>query len=321
MVRCGPARYAARSCDHLVELPSLRRWLQTSLRDFQPDLVHAHLFQATVAVATLPRRPGERRLVTHHHGSWLPPGPRGRVRRVLDEWANRRYDRVVAVSSAVSRYLIEEYRYPPTKVVTIPNGWEGEPLQRPEPGERPPTVVCVAGLRREKGHDLLVSAFASVREQVPDSRLVLVGDGDLRPALVEQVKAAGLADSVQFAGMVDEVWPYLAEADVFALASRSETFGMAIVEAMAAGLPVVAPATGGILELVVPGQSGELFAPGDVDALAAHIVRLLRSPELRLRMGKASQDFAESFRMETTVRRYFELYESLLPGVRRGNAL
>jgi glycosyltransferase involved in cell wall biosynthesis len=158
----------------------------------------------------------------------------------------------------------------------------------------------------------VVSAFATVHRQLPDARLVLVGDGELRPALVEQVDKAGLEGSVEFVGVVDNVWPYLHDADVFALASRSETFGMVVVEAMAAGLPVVAPPVGGIPELVTPGLNGELFPPGDCDALAAKILRLLRSPELRTRMGAAARRSARAFRMETTVQRYFELYGGLV---------
>jgi glycosyltransferase involved in cell wall biosynthesis len=117
---------------------------------------------------------------------------------------------------------------------------------------------------------------------------------------------------VEFAGTVPDIWPHLARADVFALASRTEAFGIAVVEAMAAGLPVVAAAVGGVPELVSPGVTGELFPPGDHRALAAHLLRLLREPELRGRMGAAAQQAAEGYRLKETVRKYCALYADLL---------
>jgi glycosyltransferase involved in cell wall biosynthesis len=172
----------------------------------------------------------------------------------------------------------------------------------------------VARLRREKGHDVLLDAFALVRREVPTARLVLVGDGEFAASVRAQVTAMGLGESVVFAGVVPDVWPYLAEADVFALASRSEAFGIAVVEAMAAGLPIVASASGGIPELVEPGVSGDLFPPGDHRVLASHLVRLLRSPERRAAMGQAARVAAAGHRRERAVERYMELYEQMLAG-------
>jgi glycosyltransferase involved in cell wall biosynthesis len=144
---------------------------------------------------------------------------------------------------------------------------------------------------------------------VPDARLVIVGDGDRRRALEADTVARGLEASVEFAGAVPDVWPRLARADVFAIASRSEAFGIGIAEAMAAGLPVVAPDVGGVPEIVRPGVTGELFPPGDHVALARHLVRLLRDRDARARMAAAGTAIAEDLRMENVVERYFDLFE------------
>jgi len=307
----APAHYRGRPCDSALALPGVRRWLKRELAELRPDIVHVMLPHALILVATLPRRPGESRLLTHVYGEGIRMKRYGRVREALDSWAGSRFDRVVGISRAVQQYLISSQGYPASKVDCIPLGWEGEPLP-PDRSPRPPTVVCVAQFRPEKGHDVLLDAFAVVRRQVPDARLVLVGQGELEEELRARVKSLGLGDSVELTGPVEDVWPYLASADVFALASNSEAYGIAIAEAMAAGLPVVASEVGGIPELVAPGITGELFAPGDRGALAAHLARLLTSPELRSRMSDAAREGAEPLRLRNTLPRYVEVCNELV---------
>src|SRR5207249_1705808 len=160
-----------------------------------------------------------------------------------------------------------EYGLAPDRVDVIMPGWEGEP-RPPVADGRPPTIVCIARFRAEKGHALLLDAFAQVAREVPDARLVLVGDGELLDAMKARARELGIADRVEFPGATSDIWAPLSDADVFALASISEAAGIAIMEAMAAGLPVVAPAVGGIPEIVASGETGELARPGDADDLA-----------------------------------------------------
>jgi glycosyltransferase involved in cell wall biosynthesis len=308
---CHPVACAGRRCDGLTELPALRRWLRQELTAFRPDIVHVLLFQASAVTATLPSGAAPRRLLTKVYGG-LGHVTRGRkLVEVVDKWVDRKSDHIVAISEAVREGLVGGYGIPSADVTCIPLGWKGDPLPRPLPHSAP-TVICVAALRPEKGHDVLLDAFAHVRREIPDARLVLVGQGEMRPALEAQAAAAGLAGSVEFRGAVPEIWPSLAEADVFALASRVEAFGIAIAEAMAAGLPVVAPAVGAIPELVQPGVTGELFPAGDHVALAGHLVRLLQSDDLRSRMSTAARGAAEPLRVENAIERYFGVYEAMV---------
>jgi glycosyltransferase involved in cell wall biosynthesis len=123
-----------------------------------------------------------------------------------------------------------------------------------------------------------------------------------------------LEDGVHIAGRVKDIWPYLADADVYALASPSEALGIAVMEAMAAGLPVVASNVGGIPELVTRGVTGELFDPPDHRALARELISLLGSPERRRAMSAEALEAAAEMRMETSIAAYCQLYDRLLEG-------
>ena len=309
--RCAPATYEARGCAGIAALPGLRSWLAGRLEDLRPDIVHVMLFHATVLTATVRRR-GERRLLTHVYGEALGQLSHPQTRMRLDRWACRRFDHISAISDAVARFLTEVHEFPPPPVGRLRLGWTGAPSPRQAPADRPPTVVCVAALRHEKGHDTLLAAFAEVRRAIPAVRLVLVGDGPHRSAVEAMIARADLDASVRLVGRAAEVWPYLAEADVFVLASPSEALGIAIMEAMAAGLPVVATDVGGIPELVTPGVTGELFGVRDHGALACKLTALLQSPQRRAEMSAAALRQAETMRMERSVEQYFELYDRIL---------
>jgi glycosyltransferase involved in cell wall biosynthesis len=307
----APTTYRGRACSRWRELPALRRWLRHELVAFRPDLVHVMLFQATALAATLSRSLAPSWVVTHAYGEAVRKRRRPCGSALVDRWAIRRFDAVVAISESVRHFLVAEHGLPRQRVDLIAPGWEGEPFPASPRTEREPTVVCVARFRAERGHALLVEAFAKVSRELPSARLVLVGDGPMREAIARRVQELGLKERVEFAGAVPEIWPALAEADVFATAPVAEAAGIAIMEAMAAGLPVVAPNVGGIPELVEPGRTGELCRPGDPDDLARALLDLLRDRQRRERMGAEARRAAGPRRMETTVNSYFALYERL----------
>lgn len=314
----APARYIPLPCPTARSVPAARSRVRAELDAFRPDLVHVMLRHAVVLVATLRRPKGQRRVTTNMYGEGIARSSttglsrwRVGVRGALDRWAGSRYDLVFAISEAVGRFLTTRYRYPPSMVRCIPLGWEGKALA-PSTEPRPPTIVCVAIFRPEKGHDVLLDAFVLVRRQLPSARLVLVGRGELMGHLGARVRDLGLDGSVEITGPVPEIWPYLARADVFALASTTEAFGIAILEAMAAGLPVVASDIGGIPELVEEGVTGALFPPGDRHALAAHLVRILSDAHLRSRMSVAARAAAEPRRLSASLPRYVEACEDLI---------
>jgi glycosyltransferase involved in cell wall biosynthesis len=290
-------------------LPETLGWARRRLAELRPDVLQVYLPHTLLLAAALPRSPGAVSVLSHQHGMHFQVTNR-RTAAALDRLAGRRLDHVVACSEAVREFLLESYRYPPQRVSCIRNGWSGTPLKLR--ADARPTIVCTANFRAQKGHAVLIEAFAAVARQMPEARLVLLGDGPELSAARRLIGKRGLAGRVELPGPQADVWPWLARAHVFALASHYEPLGIAVLEAMAAGLPVVATGVGGIAELVEPGVTGELVPPGDPAAMARALVAVLADPDTAGRMGAAGRVFADGERMESCVERYFELYERLL---------
>lgn len=173
-------------------------------------------------------------------------------------------------------------------------------------------VVQVGALvDAHKGQRQVIAMARGTLASAPDVAFVLVGSGRDEAAL--RAEAAGLAN-VHFAGQVAEVGNYLAACDLFLYPSRHEGLGSVLLDAMAAGLPVVATRVGGIPEIVRDGVNGLLCEPGDVAGLTAAMLRLREDPELRARMAAANRERAREFSPRHMARRYEELYRGIVPG-------
>ena len=171
-------------------------------------------------------------------------------------------------------------------------------------GDGPTRIVCVGRLSPEKGHHGLLRALAELRGEVPPLRVTFVGDGPMRADLEARARDLGLSDCVEFVGARSEegVMQILADADLFALASLMEGLPVVLMEAMALGIPVVAPRVAGIPELVADEREGLLFQPSDWDALKAQLRRLLTDAGLRARLGAAGRvRVAQEFAIERAV--------------------
>jgi glycosyltransferase involved in cell wall biosynthesis len=170
-------------------------------------------------------------------------------------------------------------------------------------------VGTVARLQPVKDQASLLAAFARVAAELPNAKLVLVGDGPVRAALESQSASPALAGRVIFLGRRSDIPDILPTFDVFALPSLSEGLPLTLLEAMAAGLPCVATAVGAMPEAIVAERTGLLVPVGDVAALADTLLRLLRDPNLRREMGQAGQKRArELFDLKVMTRRYEDLY-------------
>jgi glycosyltransferase involved in cell wall biosynthesis len=212
----------------------------------------------------------------------------------------------VVPSAALRRFLVE-HGFPAERTHVMPNGVE---VRRSEPGPRhEPLRIATAGiLEYRKGVDVLLDACARVDLPL---RVDVFGDGSLRSELERRARRLGVAAT--FHGRVADVGDRLPEVDVFALPTRGDNLPIAVLEAMAFALPVVATRTGGLPELVEDGKTGFLVEPDDPDGLAAAIARLGEDDEARLRLGRAgAARVAERFEAGDVARRMVVLYRQLL---------
>jgi glycosyltransferase involved in cell wall biosynthesis len=176
-----------------------------------------------------------------------------------------------------------------------------------------PRLVTVGRLKAPKDFATLVRAFAALPSNSFEA--LIVGDGPERPVVEAEVERLGLGRAVRLLGERQDVPALLAGSDVFVLSSASEGLPLSVEEAMAAGLPVVASAVGGVPEVVVEGETGFLVPPGDVDRLAAALGRLLADPSLRRRMGASGRARAEAlFDLAAFRRAHVDLYRRELAG-------
>ena len=231
--------------------------------------------------------------------------PQRAVKRVM----SRRLDAHVAVGDGAAR-LIERYvGLPEGTVETIHNGVPDERIGEEPDGRERPLVGAIGRLVPEKGFDLLIRAAA----MLPDVDVAIVGEGPERPRLEGLIAELGLADRVELRGAAPDARAHLPAFDLFVLPSRHEGFPLAIVEAMLAGIPVVATDVGAIREAVVDGSTGVLLPPEDVGAIVGAVKRLLADPAERDRLAGAGYSHArERFTDRAMVASYAALYRRLV---------
>lgn len=172
---------------------------------------------------------------------------------------------------------------------------------------------CVALLKKQKNHVLLLESYASVLPELKErSHLVLVGDGQLRSALEEQVDRLNLRDNVTFTGYRKDIPQLLQAIDIFVLSSNYEGLPFAVLEAMAMGLPVIATAVDGVRDAIVPGETGILVPPKQVEPLAEAMTQLIKNDSQRHRMGQLARNrFLQNYTLETMVEKIETLYFSI----------
>lgn len=299
------------------------------LRDRPVHIVHSHLFGSNTWGRLLGKMAGVPVIIAHEHWS-----SRSRTEIAIDRLLYRLSDAIVVASDESKRLMMELEGIPSRRLTVIRNGVDPAPFDthavddaRPEFGIAPGETVfgTVARLDPFKGgQDDLLRAFARLRSARPDTRLLVIGDGPQRPELQALAGSLGLGDAALFTGTRGDIPRLLRAMDVFVLPSRREALPLAILEAMAAGLPVVATRVGGVPETIEDNATGLLVPAGDSEALGAGLARLADAPELRARLGLAGRaHFRAGFTVHHMVRAVEALYDELahrkLPGwVRRG---
>lgn len=295
-------------------------------------LVHAHMSDSAFWGVVLARRLRCPLVVTIHSNNLVPYQLRGRVvyrrlwRRMLG-WTLRRADRVIAVSAAVGRVICRECGTPPDRVIIVTNGIALSPFgaatgpadMRRALGidERARVVISVGRLVPNKRQADLIGMMPHLLRAEPRAVLLLVGSGPDRPSLAELARRLGVARAVVLTGDRTDVESLLGAGRVYVSASLFEGVSLAMLEAMAAGLPVVAFAAPGVTE-VLAGGAGVIVEPRSAASMAAEVARVLADPLETSRLGaRARARIAEAYSLDRVISEVSEVYDTLLSGSQR----
>lgn len=292
--------------------------LHRVFKEFHPDIVHTHVHVMRYAFPSLMYFKPRVMVHTVHNIAECEIEPRARW---LQHLAYRRGVIPVAVAREVAATVEHVYGIGNCRVVwnCIPTELYGSPqvpreVWRAKQGflEDDILFICVARFATQKNHALMISAFARGPAANPKAHLVLAGQGVLRAELQVHVNELGLTNRVHFLGLRRDIPDVLGAADIFVLSSDYEGNPLSVIEAMAAGLPVVSTAVGGVPELLQNGKEGFIVQPGRVEEFSEAMVTLLNDSTLRRTMGTAAAVRArENFDVSAMVRAYEELYDEI----------
>lgn len=316
--------------DQLKRVDQLWRAVK-GLRRMRPDLLHAHL-QFSIITAGMARLllgvPTMATLHTLEEPSGLDRSSR-RLR--LMNWVLAKLvDRVICLSRA-SFEAARRAGLPAVKLEVLANGIDLSPFDAPPLEGRAavrakhgiaqdaPLIITVAVLRPEKGIDRLVAAMPMICNACPGAHLLVVGNGPQFGSLQSQIAALGLEEAVTLVGFREDVPDLMRSADIFVLPTLNDALPTVVMEAMAAGLPVVASDVGGLSDMMVSGVEGALVPPDDVPALGTAVLSLLLNPAMRKKSGSAARSRAErEFTLQGQVARLSEIYKQLVSANRAG---
>ncbi len=327
-----------KSLERLVVVPALGReirgWQDTIalrelarlIRRVRPLIVHTHTAKAGVLGRLAARIVGVPVVVHTYHGhvfqGYFSP-VKTRLFLSIERWLARRTDRLLTVSESVRQELLRLGIGTPERVQVIPLGLDldgflqcatlrGQLRAQLGIGDAP-LVGIIARLVPIKRHEDFLAAARDVALRLPDCRFLVVGDGELRVGLEDRARALGLDGRIYFLGWRGDLPGLYADLDLVALTSANEGLPVSLIEAMAAGLPVVATRVGGVPDLVEDGVTGLLVPPKDPGALAEAMVRLLSDPNRRQAMGDAGRERVDpAYSAERLLRDVGRLYTELL---------
>ncbi len=281
-----------------------RRWL----REQRPELVLTYNWGAieTAAAARWLGLP-----LVHHEDGFLPDEVQRRLRR--RSWLRTfvlRNTPVIVPSLVLRSIAAHDWRLRESLVHHLPNGVDLQRFRLASPSPRELVVGTVGGLRAEKDHSTLLQAVSKLASR---PRVCIVGGGVLADPLRIEARGLGLSDVVEFVGPVVDIAPSYAGFSVFVLSSRTEQMPIAMLEAMACGLPVVATDVGDVRAILPPEAAAFLVPPGDPTALAAALERLLADASLRTQLGAANRRRVEErYEATTCLDRFVRVYEQAL---------
>jgi glycosyltransferase involved in cell wall biosynthesis len=318
------AEQAARQGLEVEIIPCKGRWdwsavaeIRRLLGKHDVDVLHPHGYKSDLYA--LAAAAGNRAALVATSHNWPSRLMSMRAYAVVDRLALRRFDKVVVVADAVAQ-ILRRSGVAAEKVEFIPNGVDLDRFHGPVPALRNemslagvPVVGYVGRLVAEKGGVTLLRAAQRVLAAQPQAKFVLVGEGPARQGWEALARELGIAESVVFAGARNDMPEVYASFDMMVLPSEIEALPMCLLEAMAAGKPVIATRVGAVPRLIANAQTGLLLEPGDISSLAKAILRLLESPDLARRLGENGRErVARHFSAQQMAKNYIGTYQQVL---------
>lgn len=300
--------------------PYTLRQLTRTLRQLQPDATIGVLRTTGLLTAVAHRRAGSpgRIYLNEQNIPSADMRQHGRypLKRTLIRPLYRLPQRIIAISTAVATDLHQTFNVPPQRVTVIPNpvntshihALASQPADHPWLNDKRPLLVSVGRLHPQKGHDILIHAFAHLHQQIPQARLLIIGAGPEHAHLQSLISNLQLQNHAQLLGFQPNPYPFMRRASLFVLASRYEGFGIVLAEALTLGTPIVATnCPGAPAEILAQGAAGRLVPPRDATALAHAMLKTLRQPA-----PPPAPHFAQRYEARTIAQQY----EHLLQGER-----
>jgi len=297
----------------------LRDWLafreiRKKLLELKPDLVTTHSNKAGMLGRMAARSLNIPAIHTSHGFlfSDSPNSPRGLFYRLMEKIAARAANRVIAVAESEFQAAKSLNVIPAARMRVVHNGLPDISFPHAvNPAAEPPCLVMVARFSEPKDHLTLLQALDALKDK--KWHLTLIGDGEGRAKAAKTAAELGISERVDFAGVQEDVTSILSSSQIFVLTSKREGFPISVLEAMRAGLPVIASDVGGIKEAVEDGKTGFVVPSEDINALQDVISQLIEDPGLRQSMGEAGRErFLSHFTLEKMTEKTLAVYRSVL---------
>lgn len=320
-----PLASLGREINPLRDLSTIRDLYQLFRRE-KPDIVHTHTAKAGFAGRIAARLAGVPLIYHTYHGHvfsgyWGPA--KTRFYRALEQFCGAVSTKILTVSPNLRRELAEVYQIaPPRKVDIVVPGYDLSALyalQRPYGDFRgqffisaeAPIIGIVGRLVPIKNHALLLRAMPTVSAALPNVKLVIIGDGELRPEIEALVESLGVREQVIFTGWQNDLPPIFAALDVLALTSKNEGLPSAVIEALVTGVPVVATAVGGVVDMLADGR-GALLSSDNPLELANALINALTDPSAKVRAAAQRKDAFDLYHIQPSAERLIAFYRKEL---------
>jgi glycosyltransferase involved in cell wall biosynthesis len=292
------------------------------IRQHQPEIIATYLIHADLFGRVWGRIFGVRKIICHHRGSLLQWGwlfPLDKVTRFL-------VTKYVFQTPSAKQSMSSKFGLLPSQTLVIPNAIDLEDfnfsvhkdIKLRELGIRQPAlnIVCVANLRRGKGHSFLIEAFSRALERASGKygniNLLIVGDGDQRQSLTKQAGNSPAKDHIYFLGHRSDTVAILKVCDIFALPTLAEGMSNAIMEAMAAGLPVITTDIDANQDLITDNHSGILVPPANIALLEHALTKLINNPDVRLRLGaNAAKLIKQKYSLDQVIPQIHQMLQNI----------